>query len=271
MDEYHVSVEKNRYNTFVVNTIQNFGSEDFDIILLCEDGTSLVTNKRFLSFFSPLIKDICHKKVGNDEEMISIPGSPIQVQLLMDYLLKGEIKSTNENIKNVISLLETLGIESSSEFIKPFKSLNKNLKIEALGKDRIKSKKSMKTSKPKKTSKNVEEDPIGLVLDNEDEVLDNKINAELDESVDKVDGDLRCKYCSKTCASPSILKLHVVKHTKEKNFECNDCGKKFGTPAILYNHRGVHNPIVCEICEGKFSQRANYMKHKATMHQNVDE
>ena len=46
---------------------------------------------------------------------------------------------------------------------------------------------------------------------------------------------------------------------------------KFGTPAILYNHRGVHNPIICEICEGKFSQRANYMKHKATMHQNVDE
>ena len=65
-----------------------------------------------------------------------------------------------------------------------------------------------------------------------------------------------------------MLKHHLVKHTKEKKFECNECGTKFGTPSILYNHRGFHNPIICEMCEGKFSQRANYIKHKATM-QNI--
>merc|ERR1712098_818236 len=80
----------------------------------------------------------------------------------------------------------------------------------------------------------------------------------------------KCQYCSKECGNNAMLKQHLVKHTKEKNFECPECGKKFGTSAILYNHRGVHYPQVCEICNAKFAQKANFKKHKASMHQIYD-
>ena len=44
------------------------------------------------------------------------------------------------------------------------------------------------------------------------------------ESDELEDSDLDCKYCSKICISPSMLKNHLVKHTKEEKFECNECG-----------------------------------------------
>ena len=276
-EEYHIEVDKVVHHGLVMNTIQSFGSEDVDITLLCDDGTSIVTNKRFLSFFSPLIKDICNKKVGNEEEMISVPGSPLQVQLLMDYLIKGEVKASEEkDINNVMSLLSTLGIESNStELIKPFKSFKKILKSENADidktKDEIKSKKSKKKLQPKEKIKQE------MMIEDSNDELDDRNDLELNEtsinetnSVDEnhefKDKGFNCKYCAKEFGDASNLKQHLVKHTKEKSFECNECGKKFGTQGILYNHKGVHNPIVCEICERTFSQRASYKHHKTTRH-----
>lgn len=45
-----------------------------------------------------------------------------------------------------------------------------------------------------------------------------------------------CSYCQKKFEYPSALKRHVVSHTKEKNFQCNICKKKFGSNNHAIRH-----------------------------------
>ena len=85
-------------------------------------------------------------------------------------------------------------IKCCAVLIRPQKSFNKNLKIQVVDVESIK-----KEDKIKKATK---DEPI--------------IESDMLE-----DSDLDCKYCSKICISPSMLKNHFVKHTKE---ECNECG-----------------------------------------------
>ena len=270
---YRIVSDSLRRQNFVMDTIQSFVSEESDITLLCDDGTSLFTNKRFLGFFSPFLKDICYEIKGNDQTIISLPWSSKHVELLIDYLLLGEIIAQEETIlRQVLSLLVALGIESNSDLIKPKpSSFTKIPTIDAL--------------KLEKTFKDpLEMEKISVRNDDQDENPDDpeiEIDKEFQKSFDVVPETwnnfqempvheglgVKCKFCSKECGSNAMLKQHLVKHTKEKNYECHECGKKFGTQAILYNHMGVHFPLVCEICHGKFAQKANFRKHKASMHQ----
>merc|ERR1719342_1683411 len=119
-EQYCVAINKDRFNSFVEKIIQSFRSEDSNITLLCEDLSTFHTNRRFLGFFSPLIRDLCG---GNFDEkqsqIISIPCSFEQVQLFFEFLKNGEFKTTkNETLHAIQSLISTLGIASNPELIK---------------------------------------------------------------------------------------------------------------------------------------------------------
>ena len=56
---------------------------------------------------------------------------------------------------------------------------------------------------------------------------------------------------------------------KNKTFECRECWKSFSTSAILYNHRGVHNPTKCDLCDRKFAQKAGLKYHMEKVHGSI--
>lgn len=45
-----------------------------------------------------------------------------------------------------------------------------------------------------------------------------------------------CSICQHACISRSNLDIHMVKHTKERKFECPACGFKFGRAVNLHTH-----------------------------------
>merc|ERR1719342_582766 len=119
-EQYCVAINEDRCNSFVEKIIQSFRSEDSDITLLCEDLSTFHTNRRFLGFFSPLLRDLCG---GNFDEkqpqIISIPCSFEQVQLFFEFLKNGEFKTTKiETLHAIQSLTSTFGIASNPELIK---------------------------------------------------------------------------------------------------------------------------------------------------------
>ncbi|XP_049882260.1 zinc finger protein 175-like [Pectinophora gossypiella] len=75
-----------------------------------------------------------------------------------------------------------------------------------------------------------------------------------------------CSYCDKRFYSQSGLKLHVVKHTKEKKYKCEMCGGNFVTKASLVYHVRTHTgekPFKCKYCDMRFlstSRRADHTR-----------
>lgn len=77
-----------------------------------------------------------------------------------------------------------------------------------------------------------------------------------------------CKFCNKQFTAPSYLKVHMVKHTGEKNFKCDICNRKFVSKEALLYHTRRHTgekPYSCTMCDERFvnsSARAEHIKFK---------
>ncbi len=80
---------------------------------------------------------------------------------------------------------------------------------------------------------------------------------------------LKCLICSKKFSSPAKMKIHLVVHTGERNYECKhkDCGKKFKTKGNLTMHKlSVHlkdknHECNYKDCGKKFSLPSNLKSH----------
>ena len=68
----------------------------------------------------------------------------------------------------------------------------------------------------------------------------------------------------------SKIKRHMIKHTGEKPFECEECGYKFGANGALKAHiNRVHlklRPFECEECGYKFSANGDLKSHVNSVH-----
>lgn len=88
-----------------------------------------------------------------------------------------------------------------------------------------------------------------------------------------------CSFCQKTFEYPSALKRHLVKHTKERNFECHLCQRKFGSNNhVMRHYRLVHKQeppatekrkMACEFCAEEFTFKGKLTRH--IMHKHTKE
>ena len=52
-------------------------------------------------------------------------------------------------------------------------------------------------------------------------------------------------------------------------FQCNMCGKCFGSNAALQMHENIHKgikPYICTICNKGFNHNSNMLRHMKTVH-----
>jgi KRAB domain-containing zinc finger protein len=80
-----------------------------------------------------------------------------------------------------------------------------------------------------------------------------------------VDGSCKCPICEKPFASRYYLKKHVILHTNELPYKCDECGKLFRWQASLKNHRMMEHdgpkPQVCKECGQGFKSLHSLKKH----------
>ena len=81
--------------------------------------------------------------------------------------------------------------------------------------------------------------------------------------------EIVCKECNEYCATRHGLKVHMKKHSDEKNFVCMECGKRFkgedGLKAHMKTHRGEYD-YQCDLCDAKYVSSSSLLNHKMLKH-----
>ena len=81
-----------------------------------------------------------------------------------------------------------------------------------------------------------------------------------------------CEVCGKVCKGRESYRLHSLRHTsKERNFQCDKCPKKFKTNADVQNHikrahEHIYEPQHCPTCGETFKFHSSLAKHQYDVH-----
>ena len=217
---------------FVLDTIQRLKMSECNILISCVDGGTVFTNKKYLSVFSSVVTDICKDFPEQEKLTLQVEFTKNQVDLMMEYFNTGELRSTDvEELHEVMTLIQCLGVDIKDVEL---------IELDVQEKPTSKRKSDVKISLGDGTRKKYMTKNIKVKEERKDIEAD-----PLDEQSDD-------KFVE-----------------KNKPYECQECGKCFSTSAILYNHRGVHNPTKCDLCDRTFAQKASLKYHLEKCHHNV--
>ncbi|XP_060859111.1 zinc finger protein ZFP2-like [Metopolophium dirhodum] len=85
---------------------------------------------------------------------------------------------------------------------------------------------------------------------------------------------LFCALCNKLFYKKSVLKRHILRHTRENTYnnrnlcyKCNTCGKRFSQEKLFKTHMRLHTkekPHVCDFCNKGFATSSSLIRHIRT-------
>ena len=86
----------------------------------------------------------------------------------------------------------------------------------------------------------------------------------------------QCEQCNYKTGGPTAkghMKIHMARHSNEKNFQCDQCEFAGNTNLALEKHLQRHNPnmpkYLCEECDYKSTDLSNFKAHKEVKHGSV--
>ena len=84
-----------------------------------------------------------------------------------------------------------------------------------------------------------------------------------------IPGIFKCDHCDFATSSKSFMGRHRVKHTDEKSYICQECGKCYKTGCGLEGHMLWHKgvfPFKCELCNTRYLTMGRFKLHQKITH-----
>ena len=232
MDE---RVFNHQFHDHLKSLYLNFNNTDFaNVIIVCDDGSKILTNKILLSSFSPFLKRILLDR-PEEVTLLKIEGAKYQeMELLLQFLCSGEARLTQFHVDQLCSLAQQLNI---SKF----------------------------DPKPKydniKRNEQIEDD-----ISKQEEFIEVSLNPKnKGKSVSR-----KCEVCSKDFRTRVGYTQHVeAQHMGIRPYPCSYCDFKARYQSALEVHvKSVHVGIKypCDMCDYKGPLESHVKRHKDSVH-----
>jgi len=84
--------------------------------------------------------------------------------------------------------------------------------------------------------------------------------------------DKNCPHCGEAFFLYSTFQKHVRRHTDDRPFSCEECGKAYFSERDLVVHKRHHHdqPFPCDLCEKKCPSNAKLQDHKRKIHDGIE-
>ena len=82
----------------------------------------------------------------------------------------------------------------------------------------------------------------------------------------------KCEFCEKSFPTEYYLDRHIVCHTQEQKYPCDQCDAKFRHRSSLMKHKKKHNGVVytCHLCGKTYSYAQGLAEHINVKHLNME-
>ena len=252
-----------------------------DVTLVTDDGQHIQTHKIILSVGSNFFSDIFIKS-NHSNMLVYLKGiSSDKLETVIDFIYNGEVFITQDQLKLFIETGRELQIKRLDE-----KLVANALSPMILQKRVHRSRNNDKVLKNRSFPYSVEhfdfEDKkvsTGSGDDNEDTVAkmdeenlqlitNNEPGIQINEIIEKNEGEWRCKICGKTATNSYTIRAHSETHIKGMSYACHICSKTFSNRPGLNTHiSGIHSELFsCDICGKNGMNRFAYRKHLRIKH-----
>ncbi|KAJ8871857.1 hypothetical protein PR048_028197 [Dryococelus australis] len=78
-----------------------------------------------------------------------------------------------------------------------------------------------------------------------------------------------CTFCNRKFKYASRLRKHMIIHSSERKFKCNECGASFKVKSTLKSHELTHSldkPFMCDVCFSTHCTKSGLAKHIESKH-----
>jgi len=267
--------------------------------LLSRDGAEVKVSLAPLLGASTLVRYIvaeCHLHPGiHGPLMIFFAVAADVLMSVRDILGTGESNLVEDNIEEVVQVLNSLGIEanlSQTGIINEYEyaaQSEEDMTLEIVFEPRS-DEETVSEGDDNEVTDNllnvaiVEEDikkEIMIELARDEETDGNIINEAMSKSWKECYGDIakvamfypdrnnieeklfKCKSCSYSCSSTSVLQIHIRKHTGKKPYTCIISSYSSTNLSNLRRHSRIHTgQKLCKLCHGRLHIRQKLLKCK---------
>merc|ERR1712179_297988 len=208
----------------------------FDVTLATEDGKRIEAHKIILSAESKFFADIFVKS-DHPNMLIYLRGiHSHHLQLILDFIYKGEVSVAEEEIKTFSESGKCLEI----------KGLEAEFSISTIKTNEIKSPKQHRKNDHRTEDeyyeyKNNILDESGVELKIEIQTIDREIDDQIQKMIVKTKTGWKCKVCGRRSTRKQSLQRHAETHIVGESYCCRQCDKSCPTRPSLKKHISRHH------------------------------
>jgi len=273
MDSEKFCLKWNEFEDNIRNSFKSFRSEGtlFDVTLATDDGHQIQAHKVILSAGSDFFRNI-FSQCNQSNMLVYLKGiSRVDLENVTNFLYNGETLVTQQDLNTFLETAQELkvtGLQNVEDDNKSDLDLQENefhRRIDNPLGD-TKAPKTMAKSNDDTFQQylNTPSETKLIVPADNAEYVNQELNEQLGNLIEKSLGGWRCKVCNKATNNLTNKRQHAETHIQGAIHSCSICQKSFSTSSSMRVHvNNIHSKLYfCNVCGKEDMNKMTVHVHK---------